>query len=141
MIKKKIAFDTNIYIDILNDKASFSNFINVNTESLYLIAVLLEIEIGAFEKNAKKVIENHKNKLNKLNRILAPSKNAFIKAGRILSIFHEQEHFDLIGLYKITNDVLIATTCLENGVTLNTKNKKDFEKNCHYLKGFKNRIF
>ncbi len=142
MIKRKIAFDTNIYISIFNKVEEESSFWNTITESLHLVAVvLLELEIGIWTKEARQVWEIHKEKMGRINRILTPSKKAYSKAGMILNILHQKESFTQPGLYKITNDVLIAATCVENGVTLKTKNRKDFSRLSLYLKGLRVEYF
>jgi predicted nucleic acid-binding protein len=63
------------------------------------------------------------------NRIITPSLAAWRDSGRVLATLVAEEGLDLRRVPKHTlNDILIALSCRDAGVTVVTENEKDFAR-------------
>ncbi|MGI9141342.1 MAG: type II toxin-antitoxin system VapC family toxin [Gemmatimonadaceae bacterium] len=130
----KFALDTNVIIDGLRDPdggialelfhAEFAPFV-------YLSAVVAhELRVGARAGDAKRVERNLFAPFERRGRVFFPTYAAWSRAGDVLREL--REHRDPGNMPAVSrslgNDVLIALSCREAGVTLVTSNTRDFAR-------------
>lgn len=102
------------------------------------IVVALELRMGVRNNDQQLALDDIVDAFRKRDRILVPSADAFLQAGRLLSEMSTREgyaHGD--PALSLTNDALIAASCREAGVTLATNNAGDFARIQRYLRGFR----
>ncbi|OQW75258.1 MAG: hypothetical protein BVN35_09165 [Proteobacteria bacterium ST_bin11] len=114
MVKDKIALDTNIVIDLLNNKHTVAILLN-NYQNIYLpVTVCGELLFGA--KNSNKSLENEQKCLE------------FIRACSLLNVNElvAEEYANTRKVLKTKgrpipeNDIWIAATCIVNNIPLLT---------------------
>lgn len=95
---------------------------------LWLSAVVLEeLYAGAYDR-ARQVVERLEREFSRVNRILVPNLNDWTLSGRILARVASKYHYESIGLGRLTNDALIATSAARKGATVVTANEQDFSR-------------
>ena len=135
------AIDTNVYIRALRDTAELrrlKQFLRRAGTRLHVHAVV------AMELRAGARTEAHRDALDELiaayaerRRVVVPSFDGFVQAGRVLADLAAHEHVALATAPRsLQNDVLIATSCREHGVRLVTDNHADFAAIRRHLRGF-----
>jgi predicted nucleic acid-binding protein len=104
----------------------------------YMSAVVMqELRAGAVTDEQAKVLQDGIfDVFERRNRVVGPSAMAFKDCGRILATLFRQDGVP----YKdrprsLVNDILIAITCRENGLTLLTADE-DFKMIRPHLRGF-----
>ncbi len=127
-------FDTSIYIDSFRrgDSALLSlRSIDFDKKQnlIWLSAVVLE-ELYAGVRNTKlrKLLSKLEKDFRDSNRLLVPNDSDWTDTGHILNKIGGKFGFEHIGKARLTNDTLIATSVARNGLTLLTKNEKDFAR-------------
>lgn len=127
----KFALDTNVIIDGLRDPdgaialdlfhAEFAPFV-------YLSAVVAhELRVGARAGDAKRVERNLFAPFERRGRVFFPTYAAWSRAGDVLRELRGPGAMPAISR-SFGNDVLIALSCREAGVTLVTSNTRDFAR-------------
>ena len=138
----KYALDTSVYIEGLRDAAAASalkRFLAAALPSTYLSAVvMLELRAGARRREQIEAVEaGIFAPFERRRRVLVPSAHAFVECGRVLADLAVKEGLDLATAKRsLTNDVLLAVSCQEMGVTLVTRDS-DYGRIARYLKGFR----
>ena len=138
---RKYVLDTNIYVDAIRDpekEQALDLFLERNTPFTYMSAVVMqELRAGAVtEVQARALQDGIFNAFERRGRVAGPSSGAFKDCGRVLAVL-----FRLDGVpYRerprsLVNDILIAITCVENGLTLITADG-DFRTIRPHLQGF-----
>ena len=131
---RKYALDTNLFIDGFRDRdaeARLTEFHRRYAPGEYLSAVVsLELRAGARSSEDAAQLERHVfAPFQSRGRVFAPSYATWKLAGGALA--------DLVGaggptLSQVSrgfyNDVLLAASCREHGITLVTRNDRDFAK-------------
>jgi len=133
------ALDTNVYIGALRDAAALARlkrFLLRSGQRIRLNAVVaLELRAGArtpaLERAVAKLVEPHVTR----ERIVVPSFEAYLQAGRVIASL--ATHEGVMPSASFTNDVILATSCREEGVTLVTGNHRDFAAIQRQLRGFR----
>jgi predicted nucleic acid-binding protein len=99
---------------------------------------MLELRTGVRNKDAVLALENDVfAPFERRRRVFSPSSAAFKEAGRIFAALAERENLEIAGMKaSLLNDVLLAASCRELGVTLVTRDK-DHARIKKYLKGFR----
>jgi len=133
-ISPKYTLDTNLFIDGMRDKAqceALTEFHLRHGPKEYLCSVVaLELRMGCRTPEAlNTVLEKTINRFAKPGRMITPSWSAWNSAGDTLAQLAKRDGM-LVGEMprSFVNDVLIAHCCREEGVTLVTRNAKDFER-------------
>jgi predicted nucleic acid-binding protein len=138
---KKYVLDTNIYVDAFQDPAmeeALDVFLERNAPVTYMSAVVMQ------ELRAGAITDAQSNALDKAifgvferrGRVAGPSVGAFKDCGRILAALFRQDGVPFKDRPRsLVNDILIAITCRENGLTLLT-NDSDFKAIHPFLRGF-----
>lgn len=122
-------FDTSVYIHHLRlgDYTILQTRTLISGTSLWLSAVTLEeLYVGADAKGRKLFTRLEKD-FDSSGRLLVPNLSDWTKTGNILAQIGEKYGFDKIGKARMTNDALIAVSASRKGITVLTKNVRDFQ--------------
>jgi predicted nucleic acid-binding protein len=138
----KYTIDTNVYVDAFRDPSSadeLKEFLTQHLPVTYLSAVVIqELRMGA--RSGKQIEAVEKGlfaPFEKRRRVFAPTTNAFKVSGQILAQLAERGELDLARVKgSFANDTLLAASCLEQGITLITKDA-DFMRIKRKLKAFR----
>ena len=122
----KYALDTNVFIGAMrdaNDRARITDFHARYVASEYLSAVVgMELRAGARTSKAATDLQRHLfEPYETRGRVFAPSYAAYLAAGRVLATLRDYTA-------SLRSDALIAASCRESGITLVTKNTRDFDR-------------
>lgn len=132
--ERKYTLDANLYIRAFRDPAANAEMRLFHTAFApfeYLSAVAVqELRAGARAARAAEQVErNLFEPFERTGRILTPSYAAWKRSGAILAALAEREGLDVARVSKgFANDVLLAVTCRDAGVTLVTANRRDFAR-------------
>ncbi len=91
----------------------------------YLSAVvILELRAGARTPKQVRLLEQEViQRFSGVNRVFAPSADAFSAAGKLLATVATREGWTAEAHPSLVHDALLATSCRESGVTLITHDK------------------
>jgi len=137
---RRYVLDTNLYVRAYrNAKGAeeLESYISDFTPSTYVSSVVLhELLVGArTEAKAREVQEYLVGPLIRAGRVITPSHAAWVQAGSVVAAIARGEKRDLRTIPKsLMNDVLLAASCRESGVTLITDNTADFRMIEQYLR-------
>ena len=138
----KYTLDTNIFVDgFRNEQAQAEIFAFFDRELpfTYLSAVVMqELAAGArTAQAARDVQEGVFDLFERRRRLFAPSAAAFAESGRVLAAVAAREGWRLLDEKpSLLNDLLIAASCREQGITLITKDV-DFKRLSPFVMGFR----
>ncbi len=140
-MSRKYVLDTNLYIDAIRypeQEKALDAFLERNAPVTYMSAVVVQelragavtdVQASAFDKGLFNVFERR-------GRVVGPSVAAFKECGRILAALFRQDGVPFKERPRsLVNDILIAVTCRENGLTLLT-NDGDFKTIRPHVRGF-----
>jgi predicted nucleic acid-binding protein len=141
-VPQRIALDTNIYIHALRQPerlAALKRFLRQAGDRVHLHAIVaLELRAGVRDEAQLAGVDGLVRPYQESNRIVLPTFEAFMHAGRVLCAVAQRERIPLGDAPRsFTNDVLIATSCRETGTVLITENARDFTAIQRHLRGFK----
>ena len=138
----KYALDTNIFIDGFRNEdaqAEVFAFLNRALPCTFLSAVVMqELAAGARTADAARDVQRGVfAPFERRRRVFAPSSAAFAESGRVLAAVAAREGWQLLDEKpSLLNDLLIAASCRERGVTLVTRDG-DFKRLAPFVKGFR----
>ena len=129
--RRRYVIDTHLYIDALRTeegKEALNSFHELFVPFLHLSAVVAqELRAGVRAPAAGRLEAGLLEPYERRGRLIIPSDNAWKETGRVLS-----ELIAPAGWRSVTrgfvNDVLLAMSCREAGVTLVTGNARDFAR-------------
>jgi len=138
---RKYVLDTNLYIGAIRDpvkEKALDAFLERNAPITYMSAVVVqELRAGAItdalasalEKGIFSVFERR-------GHVAGPSVAAFKECGRILAALFRRDGVSFRERPRsLVNDILLALTCRENGMTLLTDDG-DFQMIRSHVRGF-----
>jgi predicted nucleic acid-binding protein len=122
----KYALDTNVFIGAMRDAGDADRLRNFHVQYVateYLSAVVaMELRAGARTPRAATDLQRTVlNPYETRGRVFAPGYAAFLAAGRVLATLRDYSA-------SLRSDALIAASCREFGITLVTKNSRDFAR-------------
>jgi predicted nucleic acid-binding protein len=133
-VPTKYALDTNLFIRGYRDQAGaaqLKRFHAVYAPYEFLSAVVVqELRAGLGNPGGVKhfdrtVVEPFQRR----GRVITPTFTAWRESGRVLAALVDEDGLELRRVPKHTvNDIMIALSCREVGVTVVTENEKDFER-------------
>lgn len=137
--ERKYTLDTQLFIRAFRDpaaNASLQVFHTVFAPFEYLSAVVVqELRAGATPAQADGLQTHVFTPFEQRARLLTPSYAAWKQAGAILSrLIHAERPQPRAVARGFVNDVLLAVTCREAGVTLVTENVRDFGRIARVLR-------
>lgn len=128
----KFALDTNLYVRAFRDDQGareLQAFYSEHAPSISLCSVVVhELEVGSTSPEVARWVERVGRPSSRTRRVFTPSHTAWSTSGSALSRLASQRRIDRRNIPRsLVNDVLLAATCRENGITLVTANTADFE--------------
>ena len=132
--ERKYTLDANLYIRAFRDPAANAELRLFHTAFApfeYLSAVVVqELRAGARGAGAAEKLERDLfAPFERSGRVITPSYAAWRRSGVVLAALGAREGLDVGRVSNgFANDVLLAVTCREAGVTLVTANRRDFER-------------
>jgi predicted nucleic acid-binding protein len=138
---RKFVLDTNLYIGAIRDpgkEADLDTFLKRNAPATYMSAVVVqELRAGAITEAAARALDKGIfDVFERRGRVVGPSVTAFKECGRILATLFRQDGVPFKERPRsLVNDILIASTCRENGMTLITDDT-DFKIIRPFARGF-----
>ncbi|MBI4614990.1 MAG: type II toxin-antitoxin system VapC family toxin [Planctomycetes bacterium] len=130
----KYAIDTNLYVDALRNPERavvFQSHYRKLAPALYMSAVVVEeLLAGAVTAaRARTLTREVLESFERTGRVVTPSYGAWKRSGNVLASLARREGLDLRRVPKsFVNDVLLAVSCREAGLTLITENLDDFAR-------------
>lgn len=131
---RKFALDTNLFIRGYRDAdgaEALRRFHALFAPYEYLSAVVVqELRAGlATADAAARFDRTVVDPFLRRGRVVTPSFDAWRESGRVLAALVAEDGLDLRRVPKHTvNDIMIAVSCREAGVTVVTENERDFER-------------
>jgi predicted nucleic acid-binding protein len=138
---RKYVLDTNLYIGAIRDpdkEAALDAFLERNAPVTYMSAVVMqELRAGAItDASARALDKGIFEVFERRGRVAGPSVLSFKVCGRILTALFRQDGVPFKERPRsLVNDILIALTCRENGMTLLTDDG-DFKIIRPFVRGF-----
>lgn len=134
------ALDTNVYIRAVRDSGArvrLKRFLLRSGHRVRLSAVVaLELRAGARTPTQERAVDALLAPYASRDRVLAPSFEAFVQAGRVVAALAPRERMTQPAP-SFTNDVILASSCREAGAVLVTENQADFAAIQRHLRGFR----
>jgi predicted nucleic acid-binding protein len=133
-VSTKYALDTNLFIRGYRDQAGaaqLKHFHAVFAPYEFLSAVVVqELRAGISAPEEVKQLERTVvEPFQRRGRMITPSFAVWRESGRVLATLVAEDGLELRRVPKHTvNDIMIALSCREAGVTVVTENEKDFER-------------
>jgi predicted nucleic acid-binding protein len=138
---RKFVLDTNLYIGAIRDtdkEAALDAFLERNAPVTFMSAVVIqELRAGAVtDASAHALDRGIFSVFERRGRVVGPSVNMFKDCGRILAALYRRDGVSFRDRPRsLVNDILIAGTCRENGMTLVTDDS-DFKTIRLFMRGF-----
>jgi predicted nucleic acid-binding protein len=122
----KYALDTNVFIGAMrnaDEAVRLKEFHVQHVATEYLSAIVaMELRAGARTPTAATTLQRALlDPFETRGRVFAPSYAAFLNAGRVLATLRDYSA-------SLRSDALIAASCRELGITLVTRNARDFDR-------------
>ena len=128
---RRYVVDTGLYVDALRTEVgrqALKAFRNGFAPFEYLNAVVVhELRAGVRGREAALLDDSFVKPLERRGRLVTPSFNAWKEAGRVLSELFAPHAWREVRR-SFVNDVLLAMSCRESGLTLVTNNVRDFAR-------------
>jgi predicted nucleic acid-binding protein len=140
--RTKYALDTNIFLYGFRDPAvaaRLEGFHQAHAPFEQLSAVVAhELLAGTRTPQAAANLRRQLlGRFERAGRVFAPTPAAWQQAGLVLAAMVQTEGLVLADMRKsFTNDVVLAVSCRERGVTLITANERDFTRIRRFVAGF-----
>ncbi len=133
MVPRKLALDTNLFIDAFRSDEEKSRLVAFHAQFApfeYLSAVVVfELRAGARPADADALEAHVFGPFERRGRVFAPSYGSWKLAGAALAALAARDGLRLAQVSRgFANDVLLAASCREHGVTLVTRNTRDFAR-------------
>ena len=137
----KYALDSNVYISAFRDPSKaleLKQFLAGALSFTYFLApVAQELRAGVQTRAQLTAFGSIIDPFERRRRLIAPSAHAYIEGGRILAELRAKERSRTQApTSSFVNDVMIAVSCRENGLTLVTNNASDFARIRQALRSF-----
>jgi predicted nucleic acid-binding protein len=129
---KQYVLDSNLYIEADRDESAaeeMDRFLMRFLPSVHLHGVVAqELLAGAIDARREKLVHDSLiEPFERRGRVVAPSFGAWKRAGGIISRLVQQKRLSPGGFNRsFMNDCVLAASCRESGLTLVTRNVKDF---------------
>jgi predicted nucleic acid-binding protein len=129
----RYTLDTNLYIGAARDPAraqELERFTTAYLPSIHLHAVVAhEMLAGVPDRRRERLVEDSLiAPFERRGRVVTPSFSAWKNAGLILSRLVQKKSLSPGGFKRsFMNDCILAASCREEGITLITNNREDFD--------------
>ncbi len=121
-----VLYDTSIYIHTL--RLGDSSILQTrNLLHGWLSAVVLEELYAGMDVTGRKLLTRLERDFDRIGRLLVPALTDWSRTGIVLAQIGAKYGYDKIGKARLTNDALISTSAARQGITVLTKNVRDFQ--------------
>jgi predicted nucleic acid-binding protein len=121
-----VIIDSDLYIDWLEAGLRPDLFLGGDSVRYLSTVVLLELQAGALARETIEGVRDLFKTFRRIGRLLAPSPEAFWRAGTVLRALQQRHGYDLRRRFRLVNDCLIAMSSRQIGATVLTRNERDF---------------
>ena len=123
-------FDTSIYITALRrgDDAALGLRRIAAGAAVWLSSVVLEELYAGVSLRDRHIVERLERDFQRARRILVPNLTDWTQTGTVLARLAAKYDYEQIGKGRLTNDALVAMSAGRLGITVITRNARDFEK-------------
>jgi predicted nucleic acid-binding protein len=123
-------FDTSIYITALRrgDDAALGLRRIAAGAAVWLSSVVLEELYAGVSLRDRHIVERLERDFHRARRILVPNLTDWTQTGTVLARLAAKYDYEQIGKGRLTNDALVAMSAGRLGITVITRNARDFEK-------------
>jgi predicted nucleic acid-binding protein len=122
---KKVVFDTNLYIDWINQGLREERMVGAGLIRYLSAVVVMELRAGARTKGGRLAVDRLVRAYASGDRLVTPSQGVFERAGSVLRRLKVAGRE--VRSAAFVSDVLIALTARAIGATVVTANMSDFE--------------
>ncbi len=124
-----VLYDTSIYIHTLRlgDSSILQTRNLLHGSPLWLSAVVLEELYAGMDVTSRKLLTRLERDFDRIGRLLVPTLTDWSWTGNVLAQIGAKYGYDKIGKARLTNDALISTSAARQGITVLTKNVRDFQ--------------
>lgn len=125
---RPVLYDTSVYITALRlgSSAILQTRNLLHGSPLWLSAVVLEELYAGLSPSGRKLLTKLERDFEQVGRILLPVLSDWSQTGQVLAKIGAKYGYDKIGKARLTNDTLIGTSAARQGITVLTKNARDF---------------
>lgn len=125
-----VLFDTSVYIAALRGgNEAILSFRRLAADSpLWLSAVVLEELYAGTAPRDLHVVQRLERDFERAGRTLVPNLTDWSHAGIVISQLAARYHYEQVGRGRLTNDALIAASAGRMGITVLTRNPRDFSR-------------
>lgn len=130
---RRYVLDTNLYIEAIRDRdaaEALGRFVSTRLPVIHLHAVVAqELLAGAVSARRARLVERGLVRpFEKRGRVVTPTFGTWKRAGSIMARLVEAKRMSPGGFGRsFVNDCLLGASCREEGLTLITRNTRDFE--------------
>jgi predicted nucleic acid-binding protein len=126
---RPVLYDSSVYISSLRlgQTAIFQTRNLLHGSLLWLNAVVLEELYAGADTAGRKLLAKLERDSEQIGRLLVPSLADWSQTGNVLARIGAKYGYDKIGKARMTNDTLIGTSAARQGITVLTKNARDFQ--------------
>lgn len=137
----KFTLDSNVFISAFRDAtkaAELTEFLAAFLSVTYLSAVVVqELRAGARTRTQLLAFQAIVEPFERRERIYAPSVRAYTESGRVLAELAVAGAVESPPRASFLNDLLIAVSSREHGITVVTQNTRDFSQIGEHLSGLR----
>jgi predicted nucleic acid-binding protein len=125
-----VLFDTSVYIAALRaGEDALLSLRRVTTQApIWLSAVVLEELYSGATPDGLRLLQRLERDFDRLKRILIPNLSDWVQAGQVLARLATRYGYEEIGRGRLTNDALLAISAGRQGITILTRNARDFRR-------------
>jgi predicted nucleic acid-binding protein len=124
-----VLYDSSVYISSLRlgQTAVLQTRHLLHGSPLWLSAVVLEELYAGADPAGRKLLAKLERDFEQIGRLLVPTLADWSQTGNVLARIGAKYGYDKIGKARLTNDTLIGTSAARQGITVLTKNARDFQ--------------
>ncbi|MFZ0815970.1 MAG: type II toxin-antitoxin system VapC family toxin [Candidatus Sulfotelmatobacter sp.] len=124
-----VLLDSSIYVAALRGRDALLRLERIAAgTTLWLSAVVLEELYAGAGARDREYVEELEQRFGQAGKILVPSLDDWIHAGKLLQRLAVKYGYEKIGRGRLTNDALIAMSAARMGIQVITANEQDFRK-------------
>lgn len=126
---RPVLYDSSVYIAALRlgQSAVLQTRNLVHGSPLWLSAVVLEELYAGADPAGRKLLRKLERDFDQIGRLLVPSLADWLQTGNVLAKIGAKYGYEKIGKARMTNHTLIGTSVARQGITVLTKNARDFQ--------------
>jgi len=128
----KYLLDTNVYLEAVRSeekKTQFRRTFFPLLPATFLCSVVAyELYVNAQNRPTRSLVAEFIRPMERTGRVVAPTFEDWVAASAVVEAIEEKDRGWRSKLPALLNDILIALSCREAGMTLVTRNVRDFQR-------------